>query len=377
VIKVLLNVRWPVGGIRTYLRYVYRHFSSARFLFTILAPPLAELDVVKDDLGNRVESFIECDPEIIKFTRTIIRLLRSRKFDIVHSHGLTAGLLANVPAKLIGVPHLLTLHDVFLDEQFKGLNGIVRRWVINMGLPMADSIHVLGTDPKNNLVEFFPRCAEKSCNVVIVRSGIEIERFFNITGDQDQALRVDHNIPSDRKTIGFFGRFMAQKGFNILVDAIEQLLSEKNGMIVPVVVVCGGGGYFNRDIRMLRQRGLDKHFRFLPFVPDISTIMSQLDGVVMPSRWETVGLVALEALVAGVPLLSSDCIGLREVTADTPTFSFKSNSSIDLANKIRSWNRDTRKKDFQSFVQEATTRFDVSQTANGIRKLYETMVGNV
>jgi len=119
---------------------------------------------------------------------------------------------------------------------------------------------------------------------------------------------------------------------------------------------------------------LSDYFRFLPFVKDISSVLLQLDGVVMPSRWETAPLLPLEVLVSGVPLLASDCIGLKEAVNNTPTFHFHSDDAVDLATTIRNWLANQRKDEFGNFTKEAAERYDVKKTAAGLQTLYKSIL---
>ena len=373
--NILLNVRWPIGGIRTYLRYVYRLFPPDRYRFTLLAPSERELDVLKDDLGEQLNSIVVSTPTIGSISVQITKLLRSNRYDLVHSHGLSAGMLAALPMMATKVPHIVTLHDVFLRKLFNGAQGYLKRHAVNRGLQLPEVLHLLGSDQKENLAEFFPNVAQRFDKIEIIRSGIEIERF-SAKHDHFESLafRTENNIPNTASLLGYFGRFMAQKGFGTLVDAIEILLKEKDESEVPIIAAFGSGGFLEREKRMLRSRRLGGQFRFLPFMANIADALPHLDGVVMPSRWEAVGLVAMEVLVAGVPLLASNCIGLREVVAETPAFSYQSDNARDLADVLNQWCANPRKVEFKEFAPQAAKRFDVQKTATGLQELYARII---
>ena len=112
---------------------------------------------------------------------------------------------------------------------------------------------------------------------------------------------------------------MSPKGFKYLVDAIEVLHKRNDLPSKPIVIAVGEGGFQSREKRDIVRRGLEKYFIFMPFMPDISSVLKGMDVVAMPSIWEACGLLAMETLVAGVPLISTSCMGLREVVAKTPS----------------------------------------------------------
>ena len=369
--KILLNVRWPVGGIRTYLRYVYRLFPSENYSFTLLVPPNDNLDTIQKDFGSRLSNIVTCEPKARQMFVAITRLLRAEKYNLFHSHGLSSALFAALPLRLSSTPHIVTLHDVFLKHLFYGVKGRVKHFVIKSALHFADVVHLLGNDPKENMEEFFPTVARQMSKLTVIKSGIEIDRF---SGQKEKtvacSIRAENSIPTDKRILGFFGRFMAQKGFGTLVDAIQILEQKPSQFTVPTVIAFGEGGFLDREKRMLQERDLMQHFVFLPFLPNIADVLVQLDGVVMPSRWETAPILPMEVLVSGMPLIASDCIGLREIVEHTPAFVFNWNDSEKLAEVIQQWSIDSRKDEFVAYAQDAALRFDVRRTATKLRRLY-------
>ncbi len=104
------------------------------------------------------------------------------------------------------------------------------------------------------------------------------------------------------RSIGAFGRFDTQKGFDILIPAFRQAGFEN------VTLDLFGDGPMRADLEALAKG--DPNIIFHGFTDDPSSAMSRVDAVAMPSRREPYGLVALEALAAGRPLLVSRVDGL-------------------------------------------------------------------
>jgi len=108
----------------------------------------------------------------------------------------------------------------------------------------------------------------------------------------------------------------------------------------------------------------------MPFTPNVASVIKGLDLVVMPSLWEACGLLAMETLVAGTPLIASDCIGLREVVRGTPACVVPSKDSKRLAESTSFFIAHDMRKPFVDFTLTATERFTVEKTAEGIKLLY-------
>ena len=93
------------------------------------------------------------------------------------------------------------------------------------------------------------------------------------------------------------------------------------------------------------------------------------DVVVMPSLWEACGLLAMEAMVSGVPLIGTDCVGLREVLKGTPAAVVSTKDSAALASAILNEMDNPSTSRAREFVTEAATRFHVKRRASEIEDL--------
>jgi glycosyltransferase involved in cell wall biosynthesis len=111
-------------------------------------------------------------------------------------------------------------------------------------------------------------------------------------------------LPLELYLVGIVGRVhFEQKGHDVFVEALVGLGSERSGLHAVVV---GDGVDLDRLRRPVRRRGLEPGVTFVPWQADLSDVYSALDLVVMPSRFEGVPLVMLEALHYGLPLIASD-----------------------------------------------------------------------
>jgi glycosyltransferase involved in cell wall biosynthesis len=367
--RILLVIRWPVGGIRTFMRYVYSRFDPQKYEFTLLAPEVDELKVLLNNLDslNIKCKPVEDRPSMARFAGVTVNEILRGHFDLIHSHGLISGISAALGALLSGTPHILTLHDLFLDKQFEGYSGRLRKLGISLALLQPDVIHNVSYDAKTNMLSktFFAKRIQH--RLVVIPHGIETSLFFNAKG---RNLRRDLNLPQNTFLIGFFGRFMSPKGFKYLVDAIEMLHKRPGLPRKPVVIAVGEGGFQSREKREIIKRGLEKYFVFMPFIPDISSVIKGMDVVAMPSVWEACGLLAMETLVAGVPLISTSCMGLREVVAKTPSRVVPPANSDAFANALIDEMVNNTTENSMQYAGYAAKRFDVKDESEELEKLY-------
>lgn len=212
--RVLLVVRHPVGGIRTFFRYVYTKFDPNRYEFTLIAPDVPETRVLLQDLASHNWQFISVNRYAtdVEFFRTITKALKHEGFDLVHSHGFTSAACSVLGAAITKTPHICTAHDVFTPKQFPGLIGLGKRIGLGAILAAAKCVHCVTEDARSNLLGYLGILRLVKKKVVVIQNGIETGRFLNA---EERKLRQEYDLGDDVFIIGFLGRFMAQKGIPI------------------------------------------------------------------------------------------------------------------------------------------------------------------
>lgn len=370
---ILMVIRWPVGGIRTFIKYVYRCFNLSRCRFTLLLPEYSEHKALVDDLKalNPEYTTLRPDFHLLEFISSLLKTLKSKKIDIVHSHGLTAGLLCAVPARVRHIPHLLTLHEQLYDEEFSGITGMIKKKVLYILLTLVDAIHVVSNDARDNLVKQFPNLERGRTKIITIRSGIDISSF---DGTAKRDLRAELNLSNDTFLIGFLGRFMPVKGFKYLIEALEHLVKHRNGMEkTPVVITFGWGAYIREEMEKVERKGLKRYVISLPFTADLAATLRGLDLVAMPSLSEACGLLAMEAMVAGVPVIGTDSPGLREIFKGTPSVMVPVSDGYSLAQAIRKEIMNPSKELAVAFKPTASKIFDATNIAKELEKVILSM----
>jgi glycosyltransferase involved in cell wall biosynthesis len=357
----------PGGGIRTFFRYVYAHSAFEDCEFTLIAPDYGLETYLSSFLPVGRIRLVPSVSSKIDFIKQVRQLAKSDSFDLVHSHGFSAGLLTEFALTGIRTPHLMTGHDMFTAPLFAGLKGCLKRLVAGTLLRRMTAIHTVTEDAKKNILEFFPNLPENRVHPIL--HGIDAELFRS---GETYDIRKEIGMTPDTPLIGFFGRFMGPKGFKILVDAMDHVKRHSTTPITPHVVTFGWGGFIREDYAYLVGLGLRDYFHQMPQTDNMPGALKSVDLVAMPSRWEACGLLAMEALAAGVPIVGSDCIGLREVLEGSPAQQVPAGDPIALANALvkEIQNMEQRRGQFQRYQPEAVDRFAIGRPARALADLY-------
>jgi len=369
--RVLMAARHPVGGIRTFLRYVYSQPCFEDCTITLLA--------AADDVGEYLGAYIPADrlevsqvgQDLGSMRNAIRQRISTGEFDLLHSHGLMTGVAAELARIGSGVPHLLTIHDVFLPTSFRGVKGRLQQWGLNVLLRRCDAIHAVSNDCADNFRRYVPLVRHDRVHVIL--NGIDTRLFATA---EPVAVRRELGMAEDVFLVGFFGRFMAQKGFRTLVGAVEILV--RNGLSRPLrVLTFGWGGFIREDYQYLHEKGLGEYFLQMPQTDEPERWMKAMDVVAMPSRWEACPLQPMEALAAGVPVIGANSIGLREVLAGTPAYVFPVGDAHALAAQLYVVSSEDPRPRFHAYSMIALKRFDVARCGSAVRRLYQDLAVSI
>lgn len=231
----------------------------------------------------------------VGFTVSTLRLARRFRPDVLHAHWwLPAGVCALLASRLLGLPLVVTLHgtDVHL------LRKRPLRWLARAVLRRTALVVAVSDDLHRLAVESLGLPAEQ---VVVLRMPV---------------ARVVDPAPAP---VGMpvrlvaAGRLSAEKGFDVLLEAM--LLAAQDGLDVHLDLV--GSGPEHDRLAGLADR-LDGRVQLIPAQPR-DALWERMDAaqvLVVPSRREGLGLVALEAIARGRPVIASRAGGLPEVVTD-------------------------------------------------------------
>jgi glycosyltransferase involved in cell wall biosynthesis len=373
-IRILNVVRFPIGGIRSYLRYTYARLDPRKFGTTILTVNRPEANLLPGAMAPMAVELVTI-PEKHAFVRLIagVRLaLRDGRFDLVHSQGTTAAIASDFNIRR-RVPHVITLHETFMPDQFSGAVGAIKRRMVERALRRSNAIIAVTDDARDNLFEQIPLDATTRAKVEVIRNGIATSALRQEALELKPDLRQSLQIPNETILLAYVGRFMPEKGFGVLLDAVDRLRNSQADLPKFVVVSVNDGAFLREYREAISQRGLTEHFLFTGFRSTAAGVLTEADAVIMPSLREACGLVAMEAMALGCPLVASDCIGLREVTKGTPALTSIAGDAASLAASIELLlkNRSQLSADARSFAVKAGQEFDSQQPADRLASVFE------
>ena len=171
-------------------------------------------------------------------------------------------------------------------------------------------------------------------NLVVIPSGLDLSQFKNLPTKTETRSVLE--IPTDKITFGLIGRFDQQKGQLLLLEAMNSC-EDKNFNLVFLgePTLHEGDGYFNQMKEFIRFNKLQNRVFIRPYRKDTAVFYSSIDWLVMATKAETFGMVTIESLACGTPVLGSNAGGTPEILKiDEGGMLFNSLDALDLTNKM-------------------------------------------
>jgi glycosyltransferase involved in cell wall biosynthesis len=244
---------------------------------------------------------------------TLVRIFRQLQPDIVHTHTAKAGTLGRLAAWLAGVPvKIHTFHGHVLDGYF---SPAVTRMFVEAERTLARMTDRLVTVSPRLRTQLLAMGIGRPEQVEVVPLGLDLARFERAR-PESPTLRPSLGLSVGTPLLGIVGRLVPIKDHDTLFQTMARL--QPNGPPAHLVVV-GDGEERPRLEGLAGRLGLGDRIHFLGWRADLETILKELDVVICASRNEGTPVALIEAMAAGVPVLSTDVGGVADLLAHGET----------------------------------------------------------
>ncbi len=286
-----------------------------------------------------------------KIAKKAEKLIKEKgiKFDLIHAHfTYPHGYAAVKLGQKHNVPVVITIHenrDWFLEEYNSGNDRI--NWVWKN----ADALIRVNQKDVNLLEEF-------NENVFHVPNGFNPRKFYAMELSKAREIL---KLPKDRKIIFTFSNLIERKGFQYLITSINEIIKTRKDILCFI----GGSGQMKRKLEaQIQNLELQKHVKLIGYVLDdrINYWMNAADLFVLPSLSESFGIVQIEAIACGKPVVATKNGGSEEIIISGDYgFLCEPANSKDLAEKIlialdKEWDREKILNYAQQFLWESVAK---------------------
>ncbi len=233
---------------------------------------------------------------------------KGEKFDVIHAHDWLVANAAKALKHAYDIPMVATIHATesgrnsgIHDENQRYINDT--EWLLTYE---ATEVIVNSNYMKGHVQGLFGLPFDK---IDVIPNGINLNLYTGIERDYDFRRRY---AADNEKIILYLGRLVYEKGVQNLISAMPKIL---NGYHDSKLVIVGKGGMLDELRAQVDHMGLGNKVYFTGYMngKDVQKMYKCADVAVFPSTYEPFGIVALEAMLGGVPTVVSDVGGLNEI----------------------------------------------------------------
>jgi glycosyltransferase involved in cell wall biosynthesis len=317
-ILYISDVYFPrINGVSTSIETFRRNLRALGHTVHLIAPDYLIPSSDETDILRVPARSIPFDPEdrLMRYSWVMKHLdqLRAEQYDIIHIQTpFVAHYLGTKLSRLLDIPCVETYHTFFEEYLFhyvplvpKGLmRMIAKRFSRHQGnsldgmvVPSHPMLHVLKNYGITTPSEVIP-------------TGIEPESFM--LGER-AAFRKNYAIPQDRPVLLFVGRVAHEKNIGFLLKVLARVREELSDVLF---VIAGEGPARESLEREVKERDLSENVMFIGYLDrhiELNSCYRSADIFIFSSRTETQGLVLLEAMAQGIPVVSTAELGTRDV----------------------------------------------------------------
>ena len=295
-------------------------------------------------------------------------------YDMVHSHYWMSGVVAVRLSARWRVPHIAMFHTLGEVKNRARATEHEPRSRIDAERAIAasaDRIVVASEHEKHLLTELY---GADAASIAVVPCGIDLDLFTPI---EKEVARRKLGLKDGERIILFVGRIEPLKGIDILIGAAAQLHEDEN---FNVLIVGGDGASDEIDVlrRQAERLGVDHHISFVGAVEHemLPLYYNAADVCVVPSYYESFGLVAIESMACGTPVVASRVGGLAGTIMDGETgYLIPWRCPEPFAERLELLlDNDELRASFGLAAREAVERYRWANVADAVSALYEDLL---
>ena len=306
----------------------------------------------------------------ISFAGFAQRTIDNMAFDLVHSH---ERIFRMDLMTFHGIPHRTWIHDM----RQKSLSGfdLATCWAEKKGIENPALKMIL---PVSNLVkkELSKNYAISEDRVSVVHPGVSIKRFSCLdTQSCRDRIRARHGFSASDVVICFVGMNFEIKRLYLAIQGIAGMRRDGCFSPLPKLLIVGKGDS-GPYLKMAKDFGISDQVVFAGITDEVEAYYLASDLFVMPSRMDTFGLVVLEAMAAGLPVVISSNVGAADLVIHGGTgFILPDNPTAQdmTASLIRLMNPELRRSMGEAARQVARNH-DWDKVADKMAKIYRTLI---
>ena len=316
-ILMISDVYFPrINGVSTSTQIFREELLRRGHKVTLIAPHYPNC-AQEDDIIRIPSRQVLFDPEDrmmkSKEVMALLPMLRSENYDLLHIQTpFVAHHLGVKLAAALNIPSIETYHTFFEEYLFHYVPFVPKAWMRSLAryftrkqCNAVDSVIV----PSNAMCEILEHYGVTT-SMKIIPTGMELDKFHGCNG---AAFRQRYHIPAQCPTLVHIGRVAHEKNIGFLLHMLQQL---RKSIPDILLIIAGEGPALSHLRKQTVKLGISNNVLFVGYLSRADALLDCYcagDAFVFASRTETQGLVLLEAMALGVPVVSTAVMGTKDI----------------------------------------------------------------
>lgn len=251
----------------------------------------------------------------------IFKLLKKEKPDILHLHSSKAGFVGAIAGKLAKIKKIIhTVHGAVFEAPFSKSAKIFYLWLEKFGAKFKDKIICVSKNDKKIWLKYNVAPENK---LVVIHNGIDLEKMEFLPKNEARESLAGLSVPffeamksknPDLKIVGAIANFYPEKGLPYFIQAATTIFITKKDLLF---VIIGEGRQRILLEEMIKDARIENKFILAGAVKNASRYLKAFDVLVLPSIKEGFPYAILEAMAAGLPIVTSHIGGIPEIIQDS------------------------------------------------------------
>ena len=359
--------KWVGGGVESVVMNYYRYIDRTKIQFDFICDddstniPYEEIE----KLGGKV-ILIPPYQKVFKYHNKLKKILKEGHYKIVHSHINTLSVFSLFAAKCAGVPVRIAHSHSTTNKKEKKKNLL--KQVLRPFSKLFATDYMCCSELAGRWL-FGDKEYDKG-NVYLLNNAIDLDKFkYNETLRKKK--RKELGIEDDTLVIGHIGRFVAQKNHDYLIDIFNEIHKKNNN---SVLLLAGQGPLMEEIENKAKELNLDDSIKFLGQRNDANELYQAFDVFLLPSLYEGLPVVGVEAQAAGLLCYLSDDMTKETKVLDITKFMSLNNTPEEWADNILD---DVKKYKRRDVSKEMTAKnFNIKEEVKRLEKYYLNLYNN-
>jgi glycosyltransferase involved in cell wall biosynthesis len=256
------------------------------------------------------------------------------------------------------------LHSPTSRDTEQGVRNRINAFIENRTIHNANHIIAVSSSLQDYLIGYG---IDKN-KISVVWNGVETNK---------NAVR---HVANNHIVVGTVALFRPRKGLEVLIDAMAQLVSQGQNVVLRAIGEFETRDYKEEILSLVQRHGIKEHIEWMGFTDDVASELSRMDLFVLPSLYgEGLPMVVLEAMANKVPVISTRVEGVPEALPDSDYgMLVEAGQSSQLAECIAALAKDDKKR--ESFAESSFQRqkdyFSAESMAQGVAMVYEKILSD-